>query len=295
MALTVLPVVDPIQFNPFNSKHRPTCAKLAGQPNRCLRLPSSQLVRKHEVPHCTLTHRRLLCGRTRLILGILLQSCLSRDCHSLLAKEAVDALFESHEAILASSFLIPSPEDPDIVAQLEISEAWHKDFLPPGEEVVEPMSDLLCPIIADAHESANLFQNGDCNPAEHEVGGFLALSICWRDLIRNLLPQGSDGIVVVFENPCNPTFTHQVSVCVMLSLRCFVFACSNVKTSAINLCLCIIRSMALRQSSWVVEISMTQSVTRAPWARTFSIFTSSPSKIAAIQECQSVKLLALSK
>jgi hypothetical protein len=41
--------------------------------------------------------------------------------------------------------------------------------------------------------------------------GVYSISIFWRDLINNILPHDSDGIVVVFENACNQTFTYEIN------------------------------------------------------------------------------------
>jgi len=128
-------------------------------------------------------------------------------------------LKRNHKAIISGAFLIPRPDDPDKNAEEEATADWYKDFLPPYEEVMEPMSDLVYPIIADAHEYDNLHAGGDYNPSEHTLAGFLALSMYWRDLIRGILPAGSIGLLAVFENPCNPTFTYQVS---LLTLFCCV-------------------------------------------------------------------------
>jgi hypothetical protein len=49
------------------------------------------------------------------------------------------------------------------------------------------------------------------NPKGHELLGFFGLSIYWRDLLSNLLPPGSNGITIVFENECSPTFSFQVN------------------------------------------------------------------------------------
>jgi hypothetical protein len=49
------------------------------------------------------------------------------------------------------------------------------------------------------------------NPKDIEMVGFIAISIFWRDLVTNLLPPGSDGILIVIDNPCNPTFSFQVN------------------------------------------------------------------------------------
>jgi hypothetical protein len=48
-------------------------------------------------------------------------------------------------------------------------------------------------------------------PARYESFGFIAITIYWRDMLTNLLPPGSDGIVIVFENECNPAFSFQVN------------------------------------------------------------------------------------
>jgi hypothetical protein len=33
----------------------------------------------------------------------------------------------------------------------------------------------------------------------------------WRDTLKNILPIGSDGIVVVFQNPCGSNFTYEIN------------------------------------------------------------------------------------
>jgi len=49
------------------------------------------------------------------------------------------------------------------------------------------------------------------DPAQHSVVGSVTATLFWRDLIKNILPPGTNGVVVVFENPCNPTFTYQIN------------------------------------------------------------------------------------
>lgn len=43
-------------------------------------------------------------------------------------------------------------------------------------------------------------------PLLHQTATFY-----WRDLIKDLLPAGSNGIDIVFSNPCNPSFTYQIN------------------------------------------------------------------------------------
>jgi hypothetical protein len=42
------------------------------------------------------------------------------------------------------------------------------------------------------------------------VVAFIACQVYWRDLIRYMLPAGSNGIVVVIESPCSEKFTYQL-------------------------------------------------------------------------------------
>jgi len=47
--------------------------------------------------------------------------------------------------------------------------------------------------------------------AKHEkLVGMIAASFYWRSVLRDILPEGSKGMVVVFENPCNEAFTYQI-------------------------------------------------------------------------------------
>ena len=52
---------------------------------------------------------------------------------------------------------------------------------------------------------------GDYDPSEQKIVGTLTASLFWRNLIKDILPPGNDGLVVVFENPCNPTFSYQIN------------------------------------------------------------------------------------
>jgi len=66
-------------------------------------------------------------------------------------------------------------------------------------------------MLADSLGTKEVWANGDYNPADHKVVGILSQSVYWRDLIKNILPEGSDGIYCVFESPCNPTFTYELN------------------------------------------------------------------------------------
>ena len=121
---------------------------------------------------------------------------------------AIDAVFETHEVTLGQASLIPDPEDPLEVADAESYADWLQDYLPPGEEVMEPISEITYPIV-DQHDAVQVMDES-YNVTEHNLVGIMSLGMYWRDNLKDILPPGSDGIVIVFENPCNPTFTYQI-------------------------------------------------------------------------------------
>jgi hypothetical protein len=49
------------------------------------------------------------------------------------------------------------------------------------------------------------------HPEEHELLSIILVSVFWRDLITNILPPGENGVVIVFENECNPSFTFEIN------------------------------------------------------------------------------------
>jgi hypothetical protein len=104
---------------------------------------------------------------------------------------------------LTEAYLIAEPDDFALQAENEYNAEWIGDFLPPGEEPLEPVSDIYYPILEHYHE---VFNHAN-HVKDDDIVGLLSLSVYWRDFIRNILPEGSNGIDVVFESGCNPSFT----------------------------------------------------------------------------------------
>jgi hypothetical protein len=46
---------------------------------------------------------------------------------------------------------------------------------------------------------------------DHQVVAILSISIYWSYMVRDILPRGSTGILVVFENACTQKFTDEVN------------------------------------------------------------------------------------
>ena len=82
-------------------------------------------------------------------------------------------------------------------------------YLPPGENSFEPMLDVNYPIVNDVTPTAAL-QNENTTTSKPTVG-IIAMSIYWRELFRNILTKGSNGVIVVVRNPCNEPFTYQIN------------------------------------------------------------------------------------
>jgi hypothetical protein len=79
------------------------------------------------------------------------------------------------------------------------------ELLKPGQNATEPVSDIIYPII----EVFDGVRTPD-NPTQNRIVATVITSVYWREYISRVLAESSVGIVVVIENPCNPSFTYQV-------------------------------------------------------------------------------------
>jgi hypothetical protein len=75
---------------------------------------------------------------------------------------------------------------------------------------------MYYPIFAESSdriEWVETYQNGTTidHSENAQVVAIFALAFYWRDTIKDILPTGSDGMVVVFSNPCNPSFSYQIN------------------------------------------------------------------------------------
>jgi Adenylate and Guanylate cyclase catalytic domain len=121
-----------------------------------------------------------------------------------------DVVRETHKALISEAYLISYPDDLARIHEDLMDADWIAEYLPAGVEPMEPISDILYPIIHDAHlQIAHM--DGAYNPDEHRLVALFSLTMYWRDTMKDILPEGSNGLRLVFENPCNPTFTYQIN------------------------------------------------------------------------------------
>ena len=64
--------------------------------------------------------------------------------------------------------------------------------------------DILYPVVDDLNHMEFMDK-----PNSSKTVAMISASMYWRDNIRNILPVGSQA-VIVFENPCNDMFTYLV-------------------------------------------------------------------------------------
>lgn len=118
--------------------------------------------------------------------------------------------FSQTFTMLTYPYLMNKRNDHKSQAESENWVEWFKDYIPPDENAFEPVVDVYFPVI-------NNITQIDFSPemrrqtANETVVALIAVSIYWRNLIRDILPPGSNGIVVVVECPCNEIFTYQIN------------------------------------------------------------------------------------
>jgi Adenylate and Guanylate cyclase catalytic domain len=111
---------------------------------------------------------------------------------------------------------------------------YFQQFLGKDENAIEAMSDLSFPIVGDISR-VDTFSNDNRSDGNHSVLGIVVATIYWRSMLRyehlltlncfetqlptdrlltvyrNVLPKDSNGIHIVFENACSPSFTYEIN------------------------------------------------------------------------------------
>jgi Adenylate and Guanylate cyclase catalytic domain len=112
-----------------------------------------------------------------------------------------------------------------------------------------PMSDFVYPII---DEVSRVWVAGDENydVAQHNARGMISATVYWRALIRNILPDGDHGIVVVFENACTDPFSYEVKGVVAVYLGVGDKHNPKYNRHSISSKLSELRKFAVRESAY---------------------------------------------
>jgi hypothetical protein len=106
---------------------------------------------------------------------------------------------------------IADPNNPDSVTLAEINNEWVKDYLSEDEDHTEPFSNIYYPVLDGAADAVVLTDDRTSQTRKGKMVAVFTMTFFWRDLIEDILPQGSKGLVVVFDSACNQTFTYQIN------------------------------------------------------------------------------------
>jgi hypothetical protein len=96
------------------------------------------------------------------------------------------------------------------IAETEVWREFYSPFVSPGEEVVEPITEVLYPVI-NRVDKVRVAGAVDYKRTDNDLVAILGSSIYWRSFFRNILPDGSNGIHIVISNPCTSSFTYQIN------------------------------------------------------------------------------------
>lgn len=96
------------------------------------------------------------------------------------------------------------PTSEESIAGAKSQSDWAANFARPETDTSEPFSVITFPIYDDLETvKLDLSKN-------HTFVAILTFSLFWRELLTNVLPKGSDGVLVVFSDPCSPAFTYRL-------------------------------------------------------------------------------------
>ena len=84
---------------------------------------------------------------------------------------------------------------------------YFASYLSPEDEAFEPLFEINYPIVKDLSINAVL----ELDNITTASVGIISIPIYWRSFFRNILPEGSTGIVIVVHNKCNRPFTYQIN------------------------------------------------------------------------------------
>ena len=102
-------------------------------------------------------------------------------------------------------------ENPEANEELALWAQYFSSYLPPSENSFEPMLDVYYPIINDASVTAVQQNDNITTYIDRPTVGIVVMTMYWRELFRNILTEGTNGIIVVVRNPCNEAFTYQIN------------------------------------------------------------------------------------
>jgi hypothetical protein len=115
-------------------------------------------------------------------------------------------------AVLGTPYMNPDVSNPDEMKEAQYWADTFSGLIDPDDAPLEPASDILYPVINrfDRIKLLDDDHNSTSIDTHDEVVSVLSSSFYWRDVLKNVLPEKSAGLIVVVENPCSASFTYQI-------------------------------------------------------------------------------------
>lgn len=131
------------------------------------------------------------------------------DWYSTPHASSLTKMMTHRKAVLSEPFMLPRSDSPEATAILEPWCEYFKDYISPGEECMEPMSTWFYPIIDNVEQIK--ISEIELLESSNDVKGMISVEFYWRSWFKDILPDGSKGIVLVTENSCTAEkFTYQI-------------------------------------------------------------------------------------
>jgi hypothetical protein len=119
---------------------------------------------------------------------------------------AIDQLFLSANVVLSEINNLADPNDPQGIEDDEGHTRWASSFISEDEDPTEPFITIYYPII-------DLLTDVTIKEPESKplLVGVLAMSIFWRELMKEVLQTSPYGILIVVGNSCGQAMTYEVN------------------------------------------------------------------------------------
>ena len=82
---------------------------------------------------------------------------------------------------------------------------WAARHVAEDVDASEPVIRILYPILNTSEGAITV------DEPDSKVVGIIASSFFWKSFLEHILPNGEDGLYVVFKNTCNQTFTYEIN------------------------------------------------------------------------------------
>jgi hypothetical protein len=153
--------------------------------------------------------------------------------------EALTRVLNKKKVTISQPMMIPRPDNPNATIEANAWCEYYKDLLPIDEKCMEPTSQWFYPLV-DKYEEIDV-KTDVAYPDGYTVEAIILTTFYWRTLLRENLPRGTHGLVVVIKNACfDSDFTYQIDgpIATYIGVGDFhdpKFAKMRISSSMINL------------------------------------------------------------